>query len=141
MRWCFTDQTALAEAELEYEERTDPAIYVAFPVRGSAKRSSRRLGEPVLAGRYDDGRVFASIWTTTPWTIPSNLAIAVHPDESYVLVRRRSADSCSSSPRRCSNRRRRGWESSDRRRRGAPEPALVGLRYRHPLAARDARAS
>src|SRR6266540_374285 len=83
VRWCFADQTALAEAELEYEERTDPAIDVAFEL------------EPDAIGRFaSEGRrvartgspVFALIWTTTPWTIPSNIAIAVHPDETYLLV-------------------------------------------------------
>ena len=80
MRWCFTDRTALAEAELEYEERADPAIDVAFEL------------EPGAAGRFagaeaETGRpVFAVIWTTTPWTIPSNVAIAVHPDETYHLL-------------------------------------------------------
>jgi isoleucyl-tRNA synthetase len=72
VRWCFTDRTALAEAELEYEEREDPAIYVAFP-------TELFLGER----RVDAGFL---IWTTTPWTIPSNLAIAVHPDETYAAV-------------------------------------------------------
>ena len=83
VRWCFSDQTALAEAELEYEERADPTIDVAFEL------------EPEAAGRFSkDGRpaarsgapVFALIWTTTPWTIPSNVAIAAHPDETYQLV-------------------------------------------------------
>jgi isoleucyl-tRNA synthetase len=72
VRWCFTDRTALAEAELEYEERADPAIYVAFPTQLSL--GERRVDAAFL------------IWTTTPWTIPSNLAIAMHPAESYVAV-------------------------------------------------------
>jgi isoleucyl-tRNA synthetase len=70
VRWCFTDRTALAEAELEYEERQDPAIWVKFPLtEGSQGRPS-----------------FAVAWTTTPWTVPSNVAIAVHPDETYVML-------------------------------------------------------
>src|SRR5262249_28304920 len=69
VRWCFTDRTALAEAELEYEEREDPAIMVAFPVETAPFLNTSLL-----------------IWTTTPWTIPSNLAIAVHPDETYVRI-------------------------------------------------------
>ena len=72
VRWCFTDRTALAEAELEYEEREDPAIYVAFPTE--IFLSDRAMPAALL------------IWTTTPWTIPSNLAIAVHPDEYYSWV-------------------------------------------------------
>src|SRR5262249_43290798 len=77
VRWCFTDRTALAEAELEYEERTDPAIYVAFPIPGDLRIGDRYLGA--------DNAAYLT-WTTTPWTIPSNLAIAVHPEESYAWV-------------------------------------------------------
>jgi isoleucyl-tRNA synthetase len=77
VRWCFTDRTALAEAELEYEERADPAIYVAFPIPGDLYIRDHYLGA--------DNAAYL-IWTTTPWTIPSNLAIAVHPEESYAWV-------------------------------------------------------
>ncbi len=73
VRWCFTDRTALAEAELEYEERSHPAIYVAFPTQAC-------IGDRPL-----ENAAFL-IWTTTPWTIPSNLAIAVHPDEAYSWI-------------------------------------------------------
>ena len=72
VRWCFTDRTALAEAELEYEERQDPAIYVAFPT--DLWIADKNVAAALL------------IWTTTPWTIPSNLAIAVHPEENYIWV-------------------------------------------------------
>ena len=72
VRWCFTDRTALAEAELEYEERQDPAIYVAFP-------TDLWIADKNVPAAF-------LIWTTTPWTIPSNLAIAVHPDEDYSWV-------------------------------------------------------
>jgi isoleucyl-tRNA synthetase len=84
VRWCFTDQTALAEAELEYVEREDPAIYVALPFvdRDAVLRA---FGNPALAPPYDGADISALVWTTTPWTIPSNLAIAVHPKQSYVL--------------------------------------------------------
>ncbi|HZI67611.1 MAG TPA: isoleucine--tRNA ligase, partial [Thermoanaerobaculia bacterium] len=78
----FTDQTALAEAELEYTERTDPAIYVGFEFR-DGDEVSRRFGRADAGVRAAPRAV---IWTTTPWTIPSNLAIAVHPDELYDLV-------------------------------------------------------
>jgi isoleucyl-tRNA synthetase len=85
VRWCFADQTALAEAELEYEERSDPAIYVAFPVTDRERAyqlfSPSGIGENAL-----QQEPLALIWTTTPWTIPSNLAIAVHPDQTYELV-------------------------------------------------------
>ena len=75
--WCIHDQTALAEAEVEYQQHTSPSVYVKFPLR-----SDPALIDPALAGR----KVFALIWTTTPWTLPANLGIAVHPDFDYVAV-------------------------------------------------------
>ena len=76
VHWCFADKTALAEAEVEYEERTDPSIYVKLRVEGLEARV------PALAGR----KTFVVIWTTTPWTLPANLAVALHPDFEYVAV-------------------------------------------------------
>ena len=72
--WCIHDQTALAEAEVEYYQHTSPSVYVKFPLR-----SDPALIDPSLAGR----KVFVLIWTTTPWTLPANLGIAVHPDFEY----------------------------------------------------------
>ena len=78
VHWCIHCRTALAEAEVEYESHTSPSIYVEFPLDPSstADLASR---VPELAGRD----VSVLIWTTTPWTIPSNLAIAFHPDFVY----------------------------------------------------------
>ena len=75
--WCATCGTALAEAEVEYHDHTSPSIYVKFPVAGD-------LGDviPELAGR----NAHVLIWTTTPWTLPANLAIAFHPDFVYAAV-------------------------------------------------------
>ncbi|HEX5889562.1 MAG TPA: isoleucine--tRNA ligase [Pyrinomonadaceae bacterium] len=72
--WCIVDQTALAEAEVEYHQHTSPSVYVKFPLR-----SDPASIDPALAGR----KVFVLIWTTTPWTLPANLGIAVHPDFEY----------------------------------------------------------
>ena len=71
--WCTTDRTALAEAEVEYEDHTSPSIHVAFEVVGD-------LPAPAPAGRAAS----LVIWTTTPWTLPANLAVAAHPDFVYV---------------------------------------------------------
>lgn len=72
--WCIHDQTALAEAEVEYKEHTSPSIYVKFPLQS----------DPVEIDEALQGRnVFLVIWTTTPWTLPANLGIAVHPDFDY----------------------------------------------------------
>jgi isoleucyl-tRNA synthetase len=83
VRWCFTDRTALAEAELEYEEREDPAIYVAFPMVDSVEL---RALFPNLPAGWQNAPIYALIWTTTPWTIPANVAIAVNPDVEYRLI-------------------------------------------------------
>ena len=76
--WCVYDQTALAEAEVEYKEHTSPSVYVKFPLVSDAARIA-----PALAGR----KVFFLIWTTTPWTLPSNLAIAVNPNFEYCALK------------------------------------------------------
>ena len=129
VRWCFTDQTALAEAELEYEERTDPAIMVAFPMENSEAALGRFQDFP-------DGKrntpVFATIWTTTPWTIPANVAIAVHPDTSYTLLEHGGSLSIVASPLAGSVATRLGWDQAVVG--TAKGSALAGLRYRHPLA-------
>jgi isoleucyl-tRNA synthetase len=75
--WCTTCRTALAEAEVEYEMEPSPSIYVKFPMISDPKEIL-----PPLKGR----RVSVLIWTTTPWTIPANLAIVFHPTFEYVAV-------------------------------------------------------
>src|SRR5213592_1164736 len=78
VHWCIHCRTALAEAEVEYEPHVSPSIYVEFPLsQASAADLAARM--PRLAGRT----VSVLIWTTTPWTIPSNLAIAFHPEFDY----------------------------------------------------------
>jgi isoleucyl-tRNA synthetase len=78
VHWCIHCRTALAEAEVEYENHSSPSIYVEFPLSPeSAGELAARV--PGLAGRD----VSVLIWTTTPWTIPSNLAIAFHPEFDY----------------------------------------------------------
>ena len=80
--WCIHDQTALAEAEVEYREHTSPSVYVKFPLK-----SDPALIDPALAGK----NVFVVIWTTTPWTLPANLGITVHPDFDYSAITGRDA--------------------------------------------------
>jgi isoleucyl-tRNA synthetase len=77
VHWCIKDRTALAEAEVEYENHASPSIYVRFPLV-----SDPAALDPALAGR----KVFVLIWTTTPWTIPANLAISFNPKFEYVAV-------------------------------------------------------
>jgi isoleucyl-tRNA synthetase len=73
--WCIHDRTALAEAEVEYEMHTSPSVYVRYALTSPAPT-------PDLAGK----RVWAIIWTTTPWTLPASLAIAFHPELDYVAL-------------------------------------------------------
>jgi isoleucyl-tRNA synthetase len=75
--WCTYDQTALAEAEVEYREHTSPSVYVKFPLKSDPAEI-----DAGLAGK----NVFLVIWTTTPWTLPANLGIAVHPDFDYSAI-------------------------------------------------------
>ncbi|HNF90121.1 MAG TPA: isoleucine--tRNA ligase, partial [Thiobacillaceae bacterium] len=82
VHWCVDCGSALAEAEVEYEDKTSPAIDVAFPVADCADLA-RRLGLPADG----DCPAYAVIWTTTPWTLPANQAVAVHPDFAYDLIR------------------------------------------------------
>ena len=75
--WCMHDETALAEAEVEYEDHTSPTVWVKY----------RLLDDPAtvdaaLAGK----KVSTIIWTTTPWTLPASMAVAFHPDEDYVAL-------------------------------------------------------
>ncbi|HVM91988.1 MAG TPA: isoleucine--tRNA ligase, partial [Terriglobales bacterium] len=72
--WCMHDETALAEAEVEYENHTSPAIYVKYALVDDPARI-----DPALAGK----KLNTIIWTTTPWTLPASMAVAFHPDEEY----------------------------------------------------------
>jgi isoleucyl-tRNA synthetase len=80
--WCIHDRTALAEAEVEYEQHTSPSVYVRYQLTSDAANIS-----PALAGR----EVYTIIWTTTPWTLPASLAVAFHPDFDYVALQPQTA--------------------------------------------------
>ena len=75
--WCIHDQTALAEAEVEYENHTSTTVWVKY-----AMKDDPRAIDPALKGK----QVFTIIWTTTPWTLPASMAVAFHPDEEYVAL-------------------------------------------------------
>jgi isoleucyl-tRNA synthetase len=77
VHWCMYCRTALAQAEVEYEDQKTPSVWVKFPLTSVPAEF-----QSVLGGR----RAFAVIWTTTPWTLPANLAIAVHPAQDYVAL-------------------------------------------------------
>jgi len=80
--WCLDCASALAEAEVEYEEKTSPAIDIMFPVVDAAD-FWKRVGAD---GKQGEGRMAVVIWTTTPWTLPANQAVALHPEFDYQLI-------------------------------------------------------
>jgi isoleucyl-tRNA synthetase len=131
VHWCIHCRTALAEAEVEYENHSSPSIFVEFPV--SAESAAELAGRaPALAGRP----LSVLIWTTTPWTIPSNLAIAFHPEFMYaaypadgttVIVAEGLAE-------RVSKQVKRPFGEALARFSGRE---LEGLKFRHPLYKRD----
>jgi isoleucyl-tRNA synthetase len=90
VHWCLNCRSALAEAEVEYEDKTSPSIYVRFPVVDAADVARRFAIEPPEADAPDlddeDVPTAVAIWTTTPWTLPANRAVAVHPQIDYSLV-------------------------------------------------------
>ena len=75
--WCYHDETALAEAEIEYQDDPCTTVFVKFPMHDDLGKLSH----------LDKSKLFFVIWTTTIWTLPGNLAIALHPDESYAVVK------------------------------------------------------
>ncbi|HKH71718.1 MAG TPA: isoleucine--tRNA ligase [Vicinamibacterales bacterium] len=132
VHWCIHCRTALAEAEVEYEDHSSPSIYVEFPLNPDAAAD---LGSrvPALVGRHN---VAVVIWTTTPWTIPSNLAIAFHPEFDYgaydvdghtVIVAEGLAERVGQAVGR----------SFDRKIATMKGEQLEGIRFRHPLYDRD----
>jgi isoleucyl-tRNA synthetase len=134
VHWCIHCRTALAEAEVEYEDHTSPSIYVEFPLApGSQAELTARV--PGLAGQS----VSVLIWTTTPWTIPSNLAVAFHPDFEYAAyaVDGRAVIVAEPLAATVGQVVGRAFDRPIARMKGAE---LEGLRFRHPLYERDSLA-
>ncbi len=127
VNWCINDRTALAEAEVEYENHSSPSIWVRFAMTSDPARVA-----PELAGK----NVYGLIWTTTPWTMPANMAIAFHPafdyvaaevdDDVYIVAEQLLAATAEAA----------GWNAPVvlARFKGA---ALEGTVFRHPFIERD----
>ena len=134
VNWCFDCQSALAEAEVEYLDRKDVAIDVGFPFAEPAKVAAA-FGLPALPRA--DGAIV--IWTTTPWTIPANQALNLHPDFSYVLLDTARGLLIVAEDLLASCLNRWGFLAEDcsvvAKTRG---DALAGICFRHPLATSDA---
>ncbi|GAC1308952.1 MAG: isoleucine--tRNA ligase [Vulcanimicrobiaceae bacterium] len=133
--WCVHDETALAEAEIEYRDRVSPSIYVRF---GATERQRAEiLGRCAIDPDATAGVLSILIWTTTPWTLPANVAIALKGDASYGVYRRGDellllADDLAADVFA------RGGDVPFERIGGAAGSALVGAAVRHPFAERDA---
>ncbi|HUW25363.1 MAG TPA: isoleucine--tRNA ligase [Gallionella sp.] len=82
VNWCLDCQSALAEAEVEYEDKTSPAIDVGFEIKD--RSALEKIFGVSLQG---DAKAYAVIWTTTPWTLPANQAVSVHPEHEYRLLK------------------------------------------------------
>jgi isoleucyl-tRNA synthetase len=130
VHWCVDCGSALAEAEVEYEDKNSPAIDVAFPVADLADLA-QRLGVEVL-----EGPAYAVIWTTTPWTLPANRAVAVHPEFTYDLIRTQKGLLILARDLAESAIQRYGFESVETVAQIAGS-ALEGLHLRHPFYDRE----
>jgi isoleucyl-tRNA synthetase len=123
VHWCTYDQSALAEAEVEYREHTSPSVYVRF----------RMLDESVTALDLPiEKPLYAIIWTTTPWTLPANLAIAVKPDFEYTVVEHDGENYLLATELVTSVTQKFGWTEYKAGKifKGS---ALEHLRYQHPF--------
>ncbi|CAO1621835.1 unnamed protein product [Parajaminaea phylloscopi] len=143
--------TALAEAELEYNDNhTARSVYVKFPVTEPGDALLSAIEDPGVLDAVRDGQLQAVIWTTTPWTIPSNMAIAVNPELSYSIVRQGQKDLLLVATDRVAYlaSRKMGLaeaRTSDTRPTVGPLDTLATFsgkqlldsRYAHPLQARD----
>jgi isoleucyl-tRNA synthetase len=131
VHWCIHCRTALAEAEVEYADHTSPSIYVEFPL-AETSRATLLARVPELAER----QVSVLIWTTTPWTIPSNLAVAFHPEFDYAAfeVEGRAVIVAEGMAAEVSAAVGRALDRPVARMKGE---ALEGIAFRHPLYDRD----
>jgi isoleucyl-tRNA synthetase len=139
VHWCISDRTALAEAEVEYDDvHVSPSIDVRFPLADGEQTKLTAAGLP--PGRPLD----AVIWTTTPWTLPANLALAFHPDADYGLYEVEGSEDVLLIAKSLKAAAEARWTGKDGRgtRLGpllgeVKGAALEGLRFRHPWIDRD----
>lgn len=130
--WCVVDETALAEAEIEYKDHTSPSIYVRFRATGEQRRAILEK-----FGLADDGTPLSvAIWTTTPWTLPANVAIALKPDATYGVYRAGDEDVVLVESLAQPVLERLGKGAATLRGE-APGSALERLAVRHPFLDRD----
>ena len=150
VNWCFDCGSALAEAEVEYADKTDPAIDVAFHAPETARAEIIKAFH-IEAHRLR-GQVAAVIWTTTPWTLPGNQALNVHPDFEYALIEVTGHAPDAGSRKFAPNTRfqwlllakerveacLKSWGLAGEIRAVCKGSALAGIAFEHPLHAADA---
>jgi isoleucyl-tRNA synthetase len=124
--WCIADKTALAEAEVEYENDRSPSIYVRYRVL-----TDPATLDPALAGR----QLWVVIWTTTPWTLPASMAVAFHPDFEYVVAGGEDAgsDAYILESRRCDPVVNETGLKASRILARFPGRKLEGVEFQHPF--------
>ncbi|CAK7071095.1 MAG: Isoleucine--tRNA ligase [Desulfovibrio sp.] len=122
--WCLSCRTALAEAEVEYDDHTSPSIYVRFPLPDEKVKD-------VFPG-VDPAKTYVIIWTTTPWTIPDNMAVAAHADFDYVMVAVNGEFYLAAEALLEANAKTYGWENYEVIGKVKGQ-ALEGLVARHPI--------
>jgi isoleucyl-tRNA synthetase len=127
IHWCPVCETALAEAEIVYGETTSPSIWVRFELSQDPNG---------VFEKHDPKRSYALIWTTTPWTIPANLAVALNPDLDYVVVEHDGDRYLLAGSLLDATMRKCGFDSYEVKKTIKGSDAL-GLRFRHPLFERD----
>ncbi|MBI1952612.1 MAG: isoleucine--tRNA ligase [Candidatus Omnitrophica bacterium] len=135
VNWCWSCETALAEAEVEYEKHASPSVYVKFPLTAESARKQGGIEPGAGRGTY------LVIWTTTPWTLMGNTAVAVHPDFEYAV--------CQAGPNEewvvaadlpPHSARALGWEKKSLNiKRTLRGRELEGWAYEHPLGIRQGR--
>ncbi len=126
--WCCSCHTALAEAEVEYYDHTSPSVYVRFPLPDEGLKKVFAAADPA--------RAYVVIWTTTPWTLPDNMGVCLHPEFTYALVEAAGSQYILAEELLESCAVAFGWSEYtilDR----APGANLEGLKARHPFYDRD----
>ncbi len=124
IHWCLSCKTALAEAEVEYADETSPSVFVRFPLPDPKIKDVFPMADP--------GKTYAVIWTTTPWTLPDNMAVAAHPDFDYALVAAGDGQYVLAKELLDGLRELFGWPDATVLAE-APGAALEGLSARHPF--------
>lgn len=122
--WCCSCHTALAEAEVEYYDHTSPSIFVRFPLQDDGLKKVFSAADPAHA--------FVVIWTTTPWTLPDNMAVCLHPEFTYVLAEVDGAQYVLAEELLASCAEQFGWSEPKILGRATGEQ-LEGLKASHPF--------